>query len=78
MEGQALHNIRNAPSIKAEVVGKIPSGVLFLGSEEIANEEGVWLVLHRQTLHSYDIAVAQPCFLNVLQKSQTRFAEKIK
>ena len=75
MAGQALHNIRNAPSIKGEVVGKIPSGVLFLG---IANEEGVWLMLHRQTLHSYDISVAQPCFLNVLQTSQTRFAEKIK
>ena len=59
-------------------MGKIPSGVLFLGSEEIANEEGVWLVLHRQTLHSYDIPVTQPCFLNVLQTSQTRFAEKIK
>lgn len=59
-------------------MGKIPSGVLFLGSEEIANEEGVWLVLHRQTLHSYDIAAKQPCFLNVRQTSQKRFAEKIK
>ena len=59
-------------------MGKIPSGVLFLGIEEVTNEEGVWLVLHRQTLHSYDILTNQPCFLNVLQTSQKRFAEKIK
>ena len=75
--GKAVHNIRNSPSMKGTVIGKIPSGVLFLGSEEVTNMEGIWLVLHRQTLHSYDISLTSPCFLSVFLYPNTRFAERL-
>ena len=61
--GAALHNIRAQPSLNGEIVGTIPSGNYFLGIHEMTNSEGIWIELHKQTLHSYDIPSQRPCFL---------------
>ena len=63
--------------MKGSVIGNLPSGVLFLGSEDVTNMEDIWLVLHRQTLHSYDISLTSPCFLSVFLYPNTRFAERL-
>ena len=76
--GQALHNIRSSPSVTGTVVGKIPSGTLFLGIQEESNREGVWIVLHRQTLHSFDIVSPTPCYLSAMLGESNRFVERLK
>lgn len=76
--GQALHNIRSSPSVTGAVVGKIPSGTLFLGIQEESNREGVWIVLHRQTLHSFDIVSPTPCYLSAMLGESNQFVERLK
>ena len=76
--GQALHNIRSEPSVQGRVIGKIPSGSLFLGVSEFSNEEGIWITLHKQTLHSFDIPSYQPCYLSAKLFPSTTFVEKLK
>lgn len=58
-------------------MGKIPSGVLFVGIREERNEEGIWIVLHRQTLHSYDIPVTNDCYLCAILYPSEPFIERI-
>ena len=76
--GEALHNVRLQPKMGGKVVGTIPSGFLFLGVEEVHNEEGVWVELHKQTLHSFDIPSYQPCFVNVVLASSSVLAKRLK
>ena len=75
--GKALHNIRDQPSMKGKVIGKVPSGGLYIGVGEERNEEGVFVVLHKQTLHTYDIVIHSPCYLCVLLYSGSVFMDRI-
>lgn len=76
-KGQGFHNIRSSPSVKGTLVKKVPTGFLFLGTEEMRNEEGVWIVLHEQTMHSYNIASATPCYLCAVLGDRT-LVERLK
>lgn len=73
-----MHNIRDQPSINGRIVGKIPSGVLFVGVREERNAEGVWVVLSRQTLHSYDIPSFSSCYLCAMLYPSNCFVDRIK
>lgn len=75
--GKAVHNIRSQPSKEGSIVGKIPSGVFFVGVREEKNEEGVWVLLHRQTLHSYSIPITTPCYLCAISDSCEIFINRI-
>ena len=76
--GEVRHNVRLQPTMKGKVAGMIPSGFLFLGVSEERNEEGVWVQLHKQTLHSFDIPSYQPCYVNVVLESSTVLARRVK
>lgn len=75
--GQGFHNIRSSPSVKGAFVKKVPTGSQFLGIEEVRNDEGVWIVLHEQTVHSFDIASATPCYLCAVLGDKT-LVERLK
>ena len=76
--GMALHNIREQPSLHGEIVGTVPSGSYFLGSNEISNSEGIWIELHKQTLHSYDIPSQRPCYLMASLFPSQVFLERLR
>lgn len=72
-----MHNIRDSPSMKGQVIGKIPSGVLFVGLEEVSNEEGIWVKLHRQTLHTYDLPFSGSYYLCALLYPSKQFVDRL-
>ena len=72
-----MHNIRDSPSMKGQIVGRIPSGVLFVGIDEISNEEGIWVRLHRQTLHTYDLPINNSCYLRALMYPSSQFVDRL-
>ena len=76
--GAALHNIRAQPSLHGEIIGTVPSGNYFLGVNEISNSEGIWIELHKQTLHTYDIPSHCPCFLMASLFPNQVFIERLR
>ncbi|KAK8812507.1 hypothetical protein WA538_003721 [Blastocystis sp. DL] len=76
--GSVNHNVRLEPKMEGKVVGTIPAGFLFLGVSEEGNAEGVWVRLHKQTLHSFDIPSYQPCYVNVVSGSSMVLARRLK
>lgn len=76
--GSVNHNVGLEPKMEGKVVGTIPAGFLFLGVSEEGNAEGVWVRLHKQTLHSFDIPSYQPCYVNVVSGSSMVLARRLK
>lgn len=58
-------------------MGTVPSGGLYIGIGEVRNEEGVFAVLHKQTLHTYNIVNTSPCYLCILLYSGSVFMDRI-
>ncbi|KAK8791025.1 hypothetical protein WA158_005656 [Blastocystis sp. Blastoise] len=72
----ALHNVRNAPSVESEHVGKLPSGQRYIATEEIVNDSGTWIHLHPQTIHTHKITTDE-CWLCCSLKNEAPFLQQI-